>query len=376
MWVRSLDVEDFRSYEKAHLEWEPGAVILCGPNGRGKTNLVEAVAYAAGLDSHRVSTDSALVRVGQERAVVRLVVVVSGRDISIDLQINPGRSNQVRVNGAALPRSRDVLGTFRCVTFAPEDLRLAKGEPADRRRFLDGLIVQAAPRYAAVRADFDKALKQRNALLRSGPGMAKQDFEASLQVWDDRYLPAAAELTWGRINAVRRLVEPMSSAYRAISPVADVCSIRYSSTVAGLAEVTDVEQLTQLLSTALSDRRSEEVRRGTTVVGPHRDDLEIHLNDMPARTHASHGESWSLALGLRLAAFSVLSDIGQEPPVLILDDVFAELDQQRRSRLVAAIASAEQVLVTAAVASDIPEELVGQRWNVDQDGTSHVQLID
>jgi DNA replication and repair protein RecF len=376
MWVRSLAVEDFRSYEKADVEWEPGAVVLCGPNGRGKTNLVEAVGYAAGLTSHRVSTDAALVRVGQDRAVVRLGVVVAGRDITIDLQINPGRANQVRVNGAPLPRSRDVLGTFRCVTFAPEDLRLAKGEPVDRRRFLDGLIVQAAPRYAAVRADFDKALKQRNALLRAGTGMAKADFAASLQVWNDRYLPAAAELTWGRINAVRRLSEPMTAAYRAISPVPDTCAIEYLSATPGLAEATSVAELSELLAAAMAERQAEELRRGSTAVGPHRDDLAIRLNDMPARTHASHGESWSLALGLRLASFAVLSDIGQEPPVLILDDVFAELDQQRRSRLVTAIASAEQVLVTAAVETDVPAELVGQHWNVDQDGTSQVQPRD
>jgi DNA replication and repair protein RecF len=376
MWVRSLAVEDFRSYEKADVEWEPGAVVLCGPNGRGKTNLVEAVGYAAGLTSHRVSTDAALVRVGQERAVVRLGVVVAGRDITIDLQINPGRANQVRVNGAPLPRSRDVLGIFRCVTFAPEDLRLAKGEPVDRRRFLDELIVQAAPRYAAVRADFDKALKQRNALLRAGPGMAKADFAASLQVWNDRYLPAAAELTWGRINAVRRLSEPMAAAYRAISPVPDTCVVEYVSATPRLAEATSVAELSELLAAAMAERQAEEIRRGSTAVGPHRDDLAIRLNDMPARTHASHGESWSLALGLRLAAFAVLSDIGEEPPVLILDDVFAELDQQRRSRLVAAIASAEQVLVTAAVETDVPAELVGQHWNVDQDGTSQVQPRD
>ena len=376
MWVRSVDVEDFRSYDKAHVDWESGAVILCGPNGRGKTNLVEAVGYAAGLTSHRVSTDSALVRVGQERAVIRLGVVIAGRDTAIDLQINPGKANQVRVNGAPLPRSRDVLGIFRCVTFAPEDLRLAKGEPVDRRRVLDGLIVQASPRYAAVRADFDKALKQRNALLRSGTSMAKSDFEASLRVWDDRYLPPAAELTWGRINAVRRLKEPMAAAYRAISPVADTCAIKYSSSVAGLAEASSLPELTALLAAALAERQPEELRRGSTLVGPHRDDLAIRLNDMPARTHASHGESWSLALGLRLASFTVLTDIGEEPPVLILDDVFAELDQQRRSRLVAAISSAEQVLVTAAVESDIPVELVGQRWSVDQQGTSHVQPMD
>lgn len=375
MWVRSLEVVDFRSYAAADLRFDRGPVVLIGPNGRGKTNLVEAIGYTAGLDSHRASTDATLVRIGADRAVVRLTAVVADRDIRIELEINPGRSNRVRLNGAPLPRVRDVLGTFRCVTFAPEDLRLVKGDPADRRRFLDGVMVQAAPRYAGIRSDFDKVLRQRNALLRSAGSLSPADLAASLSVWDERFLPLAADLTWGRLNAVRQLQEPVTAAYTAISPTRDDGVIAYDSGVPGIAGADSREQVVALLAEALAERRREELRRGVTLIGPHRDDVGITLNDMPAKTHASHGESWSLALALRLASFRVLHRIGDEPPVLIMDDVFAELDEARRSRLVAAVGDADQLFVTAAVASDVPVELNGQRWEVDKDGSSHVASL-
>lgn len=375
MWVRSLEVVDFRSYEKAELQFDQGAVVLIGPNGRGKTNLVEAIGYAAGLDSHRASADATLVRIGAERAVVRLTAVVAERDVRIELEINPGRSNRVRLNGSPLPRVRDVLGIFRCVTFAPEDLRLVKGEPQDRRRFLDGVMVQAAPRYAGIRSDFDKALRQRNALLRSAGSLSSADFDASLSVWDERFLPLAADLTWGRLNAVRQLQEPVTAAYAAISPTRDDGVIAYEAGVSGVSGADSREQVRTLLADALVARRREELRRGVTLIGPHRDDVAVTLNAMPAKTHASHGESWSLALALRLASFRVLHRIGDEPPVLIMDDVFAELDELRRSRLVAAVDDADQLFVTAAVESDVPGELHGQRWQVDKDGASHVEPL-
>ena len=374
MWVRELALADFRSYESVDVEFSPGEVVLSGLNGRGKTNLVEAVGYAAGLESHRVSSDSALIRRDCERAVIRLTAVIAGRETTIELQINAGRANKVQVNGSPLPRTRDVLGVFRCVTFAPEDLRLVKGEPSERRRFLDGVMAQVAPRYAGVRSDFEKALKQRNALLRSAAGMSASDFAASVQVWDERYVPLAAELTWGRLNAVRRLTEPVALAYQSISPAADTCRINYVSAIPSLVAATSIEEIHGLIIESLIERRSEEMRRGATSVGPHRDDLDLQLNEMPARTHASHGESWSLALSLRLAAFETLTEIGGEPPILILDDVFAELDETRRGRLLAAISPAEQVFITAAVTADVPTGIVGQRWQVDAGDTSHVEL--
>ncbi len=373
MWVRALEVVDFRSYAEARLDFPRGPVVLVGLNGQGKTNLVEAIGYAAGLDSHRAAHDATLVRSGAARAVVRLTAMVGGRETSVELELNPGRANRVRLNGAALPRVRDVLGVFRCVTFAPEDLRLVKGDPSDRRRFLDGLMVQAAPRYAGVRADFDKALRQRNALLRSAFSMSRAELDASMAAWDDRYLPLAVDLTWGRLNAVRQLREPVAAAYNAISPVDDASRVGYESGAAGVAEAGSHREVADLLAAALMRRRDDEMRRGVTLVGPHRDDVALSLNGMPAKTHASHGESWSLALALRLASFDVLNRIGDDPPVLVLDDVFAELDQKRRSRLVVAVAAADQVFVTAAVASDVPPELVGQRWSVGKDGVSTVE---
>ena len=375
MWVRALSLVDFRSYQKVELDLSSQEVILCGPNGRGKTNLVEAIGYVAGLESHRVSNDAALIRKDCEQAVIRLTAEIAGRETTIELQINSGRANRVQVNGSALPRTRDVLGIFRCVTFAPEDLRLVKGEPSDRRRFLDGVMAQVAPRYAGIRSDFEKALKQRNALLRSSAGMSTEDFSASVQVWDERYVPLAADLTWGRLNAVRRLAEPVTSAYRAISPVADMCTISYVSAVPNLVTAQSLEEIQDLIANFLVERRTEDMRRGATSVGPHRDDLDLQLNGMPARTHASHGESWSLALSLRLAAFETLTEISGEPPVLILDDVFAELDEMRRSRLLAAVAEADQVFITAAVAADIPDGVRGERWQVDADETSHIERV-
>jgi DNA replication and repair protein RecF len=372
MWVRSLEVVDFRSYEWAQLDLAAGPVVFVGANGQGKTNLVEAIAYAASLDSHRAHSDAPLVAAGADRAIIRLTACVGSRDVRIELEVNAGRANRARLNGAPLPRTRDVLGVLRCVTFAPEDLRLVKGDPADRRRFLDGVMIQAAPRYAGIRSDFERALKQRNALLRAGAAGRRDDFDASLRVWNDRYLPLAVELTWGRLNAVRRLTSPVAAAYAEISPTADTAAISYEA-ASGADAAGSRQDVADLLVGAIRQRHDEEVRRGMTLVGPHRDDVAISLNAMPAKTHASHGEAWSLALALRLASFDVLDEIGGDPPVLILDDVFAELDQMRRSRLVGAARRAEQTLVTAAVPGDVPAELVGQQWSVAKDGTSRVQ---
>jgi DNA replication and repair protein RecF len=375
VWVRRLSVTDFRSYESAQIELQPGRVVLLGANGQGKTNLVEAIGYAASLDSHRVTSDAALVRAQSQRAVIRLVVAVRGRDVSVELELNPGRANRGRVNGAPVTRMREVLGILRCITFAPEDLRLVKGDPADRRRFLDGLMVQAAPRYVAVRADFDRVLKQRNALLRSAAGRRSADVGATLQVWNERYLPIAAELTWGRMNAVRQLGEPVDAAYDRISPTPDRAVLTYEAASGAVSAAESLSEVHEHLAGALEQAESDEIRRGVTLVGPQRDDLGISLNGEPAKVFASHGESWSLALALRLASFTVLSQITDDPPVLILDDVFAELDELRRARLVEAVTGAEQVIVTAAVESDVPGGYDGQRWTVTKDAVSFVSPI-
>lgn len=375
MWVKRLHLVDFRSYDEIDLALDPGAVVLLGPNGQGKTNIVEAIAYCAALDSHRVHGDAALVRSGAERAVIRMTVVVGDRETTVELQLNPGKSNRVQINGQPVTRNRDVVGTVRCSLFAPEHLRLVKGDPADRRRFLDTVMVQVAPRYIAVRADFERVLKQRNAALRSLASAPGSEAEAVLTAWDDRYVPIAAELTWGRINAVRQLADVVADSYRRISPAADQVEVEYESSVAESRRWDSKDVVAADLQQELAVRHRDEVRRGVTLVGPHRDDMALSLNGHAARGYASHGEAWSLALALQLASFHVLHRIADDPPVLVLDDVFAELDEKRRDRLLDAVADAEQVLVTAAVPADVPARLNAQIITVSKDsGLSQLSM--
>lgn len=376
MWISRLELRDFRSYEACDLDLEPGAVVFVGANGQGKTNLVEAIGYCSGLDSHRVHGDAALIRTEAQQGVIRTTATAGGseeRTSTVEIELNRSGSNRVQVNGQAMIRSRDVVGTIRSALFAPEHLRLVKGEPSDRRRFLDSVMVQVAPRYLGVRSDFERALKQRNAALRSLVAAPSAEAEAVLSAWDERYVPIAAELTWGRINAARRLAAVVSEAYEQISPAPDVAVIGYE-TASGTPD--SLEQTREAMAGLLTMRRRDEVRRGVTLVGPHRDDLSIFLNGQPARSHASHGESWSLALALQLACFHVLHRISDDPPVLILDDVFAELDEQRRKRLLAAVTAADQILVTAAVGADVPA-ITGRRFAVDKhDGVSTVRSLE
>lgn len=375
MWVKRLHLVDFRSYDEIDLALDPGAVVLLGPNGQGKTNIVEAIAYCAALDSHRVHGDAALVRSGAERAVIRMTVVVGDRETTVELQLNPGKSNRVQINGQPVTRNRDVVGTVRCSLFAPEHLRLVKGDPADRRRFLDTVMVQVAPRYIAVRADFERVLKQRNAALRSLASAPGSEAEAVLTAWDDRYVPIAAELTWGRINAVRQLADVVADSYRRISPAADQVEVEYESSVAESRRWDSKDVVAADLQQELAVRHRDEVRRGVTLAGPHRDDMALSLNGHAARGYASHGEAWSLALALQLASFHVLHRIADDPPVLVLDDVFAELDEKRRDRLLDAVADAEQVLVTAAVPADVPARLNAQIITVSKDsGLSQLSM--
>ena len=360
MHLRRLAVTDFRSWERAELDLEPGVSVLVGPNGVGKTNLVEAVGYLATLGSHRVAGDAPLVRRGAERAVARATVVHEGRELTVELEIAPGRANRARVNRAPVARPRDVLGILRTVLFAPEDLALVRGDPAERRRFLDDLLVARRPRFAAVRADYDRVLKQRSALLktaRSGSGDLR-----TLDVWDGHLARHGAALLAGRLDLVDGLAAPAVEAFAEVAPSSPPMSLVYRSSLEG-ALPDAAEALEPLLLDALLRIRRQEVERGVCLVGPHRDDLELRLGDGPAKGYASHGESWALALALRLASYRLLCADGVEP-VLILDDVFAELDDRRRRALAGVAARAEQVLVTAAVADDVPAGLGGVRFAV------------
>jgi DNA replication and repair protein RecF len=384
--VAHLFLLDFRSYPEADVALGPGVTAFVGRNGQGKTNLVEAVDYVARLASHRVAGDAPLVRFGAEQAVVRASVVRDGRPALLEVQINPGRSNRARVNRSPLPRARDLLGLVRTVLFSPEDLALVKGDPSERRRFLDELLVQQAPRFAGVRADYDRVLKQRNSLLktigaarRSGGQSARSRAEgalATLGVWDSHLARTGAELLEARLRLVEDLRPYFAEAYQAVAegaahadatmaykPSFELPAGEPDAEAQDTPAAPDRHDLATALLAELERRRDDEVDRGISLVGPHRDDLTLMLGPLPVKGYASHGESWSTALALRLASYDLLR-AGGDDPILILDDVFAELDTDRRDRLADLVAHAEQVLVTAAVPDDIPAALAGVRIDV------------
>jgi len=385
--VRRLALVDYRSYPSLDLVLDPGPTLLVGPNGQGKTNIVEAVGYVATLGSHRASTDAPLVRSGATRAVIRAALAdPQGGGATVELELVPGRTNRARVNGAPVRRARDVLGLLRTVLFAPEDLAVVRGDPAERRRMLDDLLVARAPRWAGVRADYERVLKQRNALLRTA-GAARRAGPAgdlrTLDVWDSHLAETGAVLLLGRLELVEALEPLVADAYAAIAPErGDPCTLEYRSSLLGKGEPAEGptaaalprerEALGAQLLAVLASRRAEEVERGTSLVGPHRDELLVRLGDLPVRGYASHGEGWSVAVALRLAAYDLLRAEGPEP-VLVLDDVFAELDAGRRDRLVGRVAGAEQLLITAAVAADVPMALAGGRFDVGEGVVTRVR---
>lgn len=374
MRVGSLELHDFRSYAHAQLQFCPGVNVLLGPNGVGKTNIVEAVGYASTLSSHRVATDQPLIRAGATAAVVRLEVHRGTRTFRAEIQLITGKSNRLQISGSPV-RPRDFLGQLRSITFAPEDLALVKGDPAERRRFLDDVLVQRAPRYAAVRSDYERVVRQRTTLLRSlaaTRGSGRSEAHSTLQVWDDQLCAAGAALLFGRLSVLGELAPLVETAYASVAP-GKAAGVEYDHRSMkqldpGFALPRDKDQLEMLLRAEVEGRRADELARGLTLVGPHRDDVALSIGGLPAKSHASHGESWSLALALRLGSFELmrLIDDGGGDPVLILDDVFAELDESRRNALVKVADSAEQVLVTAAVKQDVPENLASTGFTVSE----------
>jgi DNA replication and repair protein RecF len=401
VFVAHLSLTDFRSYQHVELPLEPGVTALVGPNGQGKTNLVEAIGYVATLGSHRVPTDAPLVRAGAQRAVVGARVVRSGRVTTVELEITPGRANRARVNGGTPVRARDVLGIVRTVQFAPEDLALVKGDPDGRRRFLDELLVQLSPRMAGVVTDYERVLRQRSSLLKTAGQAVRGGRHADLRtldVWDAKLAEGGARLLVARRRLVAALREPVAAAYEQVSAGQGEARLTYRSSVDVVAEddgrgdgtpsvptpaggsdatATVDERLVEAqMLEAMSRLRTREVERGVCLVGPHRDDLLLTLGELPAKGYASHGESWSFALALRLGSARLLReglhdesgaavDWGLDgDPVLVLDDVFAELDTRRRERLAELVAPAGQVLITAAVPQDVPDGLAGARVDV------------
>ncbi|WP_129339408.1 DNA replication/repair protein RecF [Cellulomonas endophytica] len=420
MYVAHLSLTDFRSWAEVELPLEPGVTAIVGPNGQGKTNLVEAIGYVATLGSHRVPSDAALVRQGAPRAVVRTRVVREldpgrPRTSTLEVEVTPGRANRARINGGSPGRARDILGILRSVLFAPEDLAIVKGDPDGRRRFLDELVVQLTPRLAGTLQDYERVLRQRSALLKTAGARGTRPGAdlGTLDVWDAKLATAGAELVVARRRLVRALRPLAAQAYEEVSSGQGVLALDYRASVdAALAEGSrdapdeaaptaeeadgapasvDARAVEARLLEAMARVRRKELERGVSLVGPHRDDLVLRLGDLPAKGYASHGESWSVALALRLASWRLLSGpdaragVGPDPgveltddwaydprpdgePVLVLDDVFAELDARRRERLAALVAPARQVLITAAVPEDVPAPLSGDRVEV-RDGT-------
>jgi DNA replication and repair protein RecF len=366
VYVRHLGLRDFRSWAHVELELTPGRTVFVGSNGYGKTNLVEALWYSSTLGSHRVATDAPLVRVGAPSAVVSTIVVSEGRECAVDLEIAAGRANKARLNRSPVRSPREVVGVLRAVLFAPEDLALVRGDPGDRRRYLDDLAAVRRPRVAAVRADYDKVLRQRTALLKSASGARFRGDRGALDtldVWDGHLATHGAELMAARIELVNELAPEVQKSYQLLAPASRPAAIGYHASVDIESDSSDVESLRTALLEKMASRRDAELERGVCLVGPHRDDLELRLGEQPAKGFASHGESWSMALALRLAAYELLRAEGSDP-VLLLDDVFAELDTARREALAAAAASAEQVLVTAAVLDDIPRDWDAKRIGI------------
>ncbi|WP_108718674.1 DNA replication/repair protein RecF [Miniimonas sp. S16] len=410
MHVSDLALNDFRSYPEVVLAIPPGITAFVGPNGQGKTNLVESIGYLASFSSHRVASDAPLVRQGAQRAVVRARAQLGERARIVEIEINAGSANRARLDRAPVARVREAAGIVRSVVFAPEDLALVKGDPDVRRRYLDDLLVQRTPRIAAVRADYERVLRQRTSLLKSagalrsgrrsrtaappapppdpdGPtGSEPTDGRSgalrTLDVWDAQLAAAGARLIAARVELVRLLRPLAAAAYAQVSSAQGDLELGYRASVAQARpgdapdeappggceeELLAVDLVEARLLEAMSRLRPKELERGVCLVGPHRDDLELVLGGLPVKGYASHGESWSVALALRLASFDLLRDDdgwSGGDPVLILDDVFAELDARRRTRLAALVAPAEQVLLTAAVAEDVPEELDGARFDV------------
>ncbi|MGW7606027.1 DNA replication/repair protein RecF [Streptomyces sp. NPDC054766] len=368
MHVTHLSLADYRSYARVEVPLDSGVTAFVGPNGQGKTNLVEAVGYLATLGSHRVSTDAPLVRMGADRAIIRANVRQGERQQLIELELNPGKANRARINRSSQVRPRDVLGIVRTVLFAPEDLALVKGDPGERRRFLDELITARSPRMAGVRSDYDRVLKQRNTLLKSAAlarrhGGRTMDL-STLEVWDQHLARVGAELLAQRLDLVAAIQPLADKAYEQLAPGGGPVALEYKASSPGIVGHAREELYAQLMA-AMEEARKPEIERGVTLVGPHRDDLVLKLGQLPAKGYASHGESWSYALALRLASYDLLRAEGNEP-VLVLDDVFAELDSRRRERLAELVAPGEQVLVTAAVDDDVPDVLAGTRYAVSE----------
>jgi DNA replication and repair protein RecF len=366
MHVISLTAVDFRSYSFVEINLEPGVTTFIGSNGQGKTNLVEAISYCSTLSSHRVSQDLPLVKADQPRAIVRTGVKYQDRTNWLEVEIWPSKTNKAKLNGSDCKKTKDILGILQTITFSPEDLILVKGDPGQRRYFLDDLLVQKSSSYAGIKTDYERVLKQRNALLKSAGPARRNNLDsvlATLDIWNEQLINFGSQIILARHQIINELLPYVSKSYAELAPSSKALNITYLPNVS--AENMTLYDLVTAMKQKLQERQQDELDRGLTLVGPHRDDLEIMIGELPAKGYASHGESWSVALALRLASFDLLKATSPAgDPVLILDDVFAELDVARRNQLILRVKNVEQVLITAAVAEDVPKELVGNKLYV------------
>lgn len=354
MKISHLSLQDFRSYKNLELPLNEGTHIFIGENGEGKTNIVEAIMYLALLSSHRISTDAPLIKLGAERGYIRAKVSDQDRDTLIELEINNGKANRAKVNQNPVRSQRAISGIVKAICFSPEDLDLVRGDPSERRSFLDHLLIQRNPRLGGVISDYEKALKQRNTLLKARAP------ESTLAPWNEHLANFGGEIIAARLKLIRELIPHLMNSYENIS-VKKQPSLEYKSNLDNLTE--DKEDNKSEILRKIEEVGFQERERGVSLVGPHRDDLLLNLGEHPVKGFASHGESWSIALSLRLASYQLLKADG-DSPILILDDVFSELDEKRRERLVALTNTAEQTLITVAVANDLPSELTGSRYQV------------
>jgi DNA replication and repair protein RecF len=375
--VSHLSLTDFRNYESAEVALSAGPNLFVGSNGQGKTNLVESIVYLSTLGSHRTSTDQALIRQGVDLAIVRAKLEHADRQLLVEVQLNRSGANRAQVNRVAV-KPRELPRYITSVLFAPEDLALVRGEPSGRRRFLDQLLVQLIPRFAGIIADYERVLRQRNTLLKTARGARVADGQLStLELWDERLVDLGSQIIAGRQSLVERLRPHVADAYSSIAGPEHRADLALQLSILGAqpddeapvdadaAPALTPDELSQHFRDALARVRRAELDRGLTLVGPHRDDLLLVLNAMPARGYASHGESWSFALSLKLASAAVLrADSAVGDPIVILDDVFAELDEKRRSQLASAIGDYEQVLITAAVFDDVPGPLAAHTVHI------------
>ncbi len=354
MRINKLALTNFRSYPSLELNLSPGTTTFIGDNGSGKTNIAEALIYLSFLSSHRVSSNAPLITLGSQQAIIRAEIERDDRVLQIDLEINATKANRARINGNPTRSQREILGACQIVYFSPEDLDLVRGEPGTRRDFLDRLLITRAPRLAGVISDYERVIKQRNALLKTRASTN------ALVPWNEQLIKFGAQLTAERISLIEALNPWVSKNYANLNEV-KAASIAYKCSTEGVTNNTDTN--IKVLSQRLEEVAYQEIERGVSLIGPHRDDLHLQLGDFPAKGYASHGESWSMAISLRIGSFNLLKSEGTEP-ILILDDVFAELDTSRRNQLMAVTQLAEQTIITAAVESDLPKDLLTEKFYV------------